>query len=323
MKSSITVSIVMLLILFPAFAFSASAHTDRVVAVVNDDVITLSELNKSFIPILERIKSDPRTRDDPRMLNEGKRFVLDRMINNLIMKQEAEQLNIVVEEEDIDAYIDDMLKNRNMTRKELLEGLAEEGTTVEEHRETIRREILKSILVGREIRARVSVSDEDIGDYYREHRERYEGKQAVRIQQLLAAVPRDADDETRQSVRARAEKIRAMLASGESFDAMVAHYSDGPEAQAGGDLGFIEKGMILPDVEEVAFSLEKGAISDIIESPAGFHIIRVIDRRGAGLKPLEEVRQEIIDEIAGERMEQRFQNWLEDLRAKAYVEIRL
>ena len=323
MKLHIFAGTAILLVLALFSVSAASAHVDRVVAVVNDDVITLSELNRSFAPILERIEADPRAREDREVREEARRYVLDRMISELLMKQEAERLNMVVRDADIDADIEAMLTERNMTRRQLLEGLAEEGTSIEEHREMVRREILKSRVVGREIRSRITVSDADIGAYYREHRDRYEGNQAVRIQQVLTAVPRDAHADLREERRARAEQLRTMLVDGAAFEEVVRRYSDGPEARTGGDLGFIERGTILPQVEEAAFSLDRGRISEVIESPAGFHIIRVIDRRGGGLKPLEEVRQEIINEISSMRMEDRFQEWIEKLRERAYIEIRL
>ena len=113
------------------------------------------------------------------------------------------------------------------------------------------------------------------------------------------------------------------LKAGESFDLLVGMHSQGPAAKAGGDLGFMEKGMMFPAVDEAAFRMKTGEISDVIESPIGFHIIRIIDRRGAGIKPLEEVRQEIMGKIGSEKMKKKFEEWMEGVRKKAYIETRL
>ncbi len=323
MKLSVVAGVLFFAVMIPLSFSFASPHVDRVVAVVNGDVITLSELNRSLDPILKRIQDDPRARDDQNIREELRSHILDRMIGELLMEQEARRLNIEVQDDDIDAYIDEMLRRKNMTRRELLENLAEEGTSVEEYREEIRREILKSKVINREIRAKVNVSEEEIGEYYSQHRQLYEGKPAVRIQQIFVEVPRDADSALREEKRNLAEEIRRLVETGESFEDLVRRFSEGPEVRSGGDLGFIERGMLLPSVEEAAFSLDLGQISDVIESPAGFHIIRVIDRRGAGLKPLEEVREDIIIEIRNKRMEERFQAWIEKLKNRAYIEIRL
>ncbi|MDD5474899.1 MAG: peptidyl-prolyl cis-trans isomerase [Syntrophales bacterium] len=322
MKSSGNLIGLLVLALILFFATPLWAHEDRVIAVVNSDIITLSEFNRALDPVIRSI-DDPRARDDRRVMEEGRRFVLDRMIKELLMKQEAERLNIVVRDADVDAYIEDLLNRRNITRRHLLENLADENTSFEDFRENVRRDIMKSRLISREIRARVTVSNEEIGAYYKEHRNLYEGNEAVRIQQIFTVVPRGSDDAAREELRARAESIHALLEEGESFDSLVRNYSQGPEVRTGGDMGFVEKGMIHPAVEAAAFALEIEEVSGVIESPAGFHIIRVLDRRGAGLKPLEEVRQEILEAIGNKRMEERFQEWLGDLQAKAYIEIRL
>lgn len=323
MKSSSTVGGLLLVALLILLASPLYAHTDRVVAVVNNDIITLEELNRSFAPFLQRIEADPRAREDESLIREGRRFILDRMIRELLMEQEAERLNIVVRDADVNSYIDEILYSRNMTRRGLLEELSRENTSYEEYRESVRRDIMKARLISREIRAKVHVSEEEIGAYYQEHRSLYEGREAVRLQQIFTPVPRGSDAATREELRARAEAVHGRLMGGESFDALARQHSQGGPGWTGGDLGFIEKGMILPEVETVAFALDRGQVSGVIESPAGFHIIMVLDRRGAGLKPLDEVRQEIIEMIGEKRMEERFQEWIEALKGKAYVEVRL
>ncbi|MCK9230491.1 MAG: peptidylprolyl isomerase [Syntrophales bacterium] len=325
MKSSSTVGGFLLVALLILLVSPLYAHTDRVVAVVNNDIITLEELNRHFAPFLQRIEADPRTREDESVMQEGRRLILDRMIRELLMKQEAERLNIVVRDDDVDSYIEETLTESAMTRRDLLTELSRENSSFEEYRESVRRDIMKARLIGREIRAKVHISEEDIGAYYREHRDLYEGKGAVRIQQIFTEVPRGSDDDAREELKARAEAIheQLMAGGGESFDTLARQYAQGARARTGGDMGFIEKGTILPEVESVAFALGRGEVSGVIESPAGFHIIRVLDKRGSGLKPLEEVRQEIIDTIGEKRMEERFQEWLEDLKEKSYVDVRL
>ncbi|MHB8772259.1 MAG: peptidylprolyl isomerase, partial [Syntrophales bacterium] len=91
----------------------------------------------------------------------------------------------------------------------------------------------------------------------------------------------------------------------------------------GGDVGFVEKGMMLPEVEDVAFSLPLNQISPVIESPVGFHIVRVIDRRGEGLKSIESVRDEIREKLEMEKVEKKFEEWLAALRGKSHIEIKL
>jgi peptidyl-prolyl cis-trans isomerase SurA len=309
-------------VLFLCTSVQAAAG-DRIVAVVNDEVITLSELNGVFAPYQEKLEAAYKGAELEKAVAENRRGLLNRMVDDLLMEQQSRKAGIVVRDEDVNAAIDDMLKRRNATRDELWKALEREGVTVEAYRKGMRDQLMRIRIVQREIKSKVAVSDEEIGAYYRKHRADYEGKEAVRIKQILLILPKDAAPAVREKLRADAETIQKRLLAGEPFDQISANYSQGPAANAGGDIGYIEKGMILPEVESVAFSLPLEQISAVIESPVGFHIIQVIDRRGAGGKSIESVREEIREKLDMEKVEKKFQEWLLDLRAKSHVEIKL
>jgi parvulin-like peptidyl-prolyl isomerase len=167
------------------------------------------------------------------------------------------------------------------------------------------------------------VSEEEIGDYYIKHREAYEGKEAVSIRQILILFPKNSNENIKAKLREQMNAIHKRLQNGEPFDALAARYSQEPAAATGGDIGFIEKGSMLPVVDSVAFRLKKDEISEVIESPVGFHIIKVIDKRGAGIKPIVSVREEIKFKIEQEKMDKKYEEWIKDLRSKAIIEIRL
>jgi parvulin-like peptidyl-prolyl isomerase len=178
-------------------------------------------------------------------------------------------------------------------------------------------------LLRRDIKAKVAVTDEEIGAYYLKHREDYDGKESVRIKQILLLLPKGEDPAAKEKLRAEAEAIYKRLLGGEPFELLSVKFSQGPAAAEGGDIGYIEKGMIHAEVEDAAFSLPLNQISGVIESSVGFHIIQVVDRRGAGLKPIGEVREEIREKIDREKVEKRFGDWIEELRKKSHIEIKL
>ena len=177
--------------------------------------------------------------------------------------------------------------------------------------------------MGKAIKPKITISKTEIGNYYRTHREEYEGKEAVRIKQILILVPKDADSETRQAQMKNAVDIMERLHRGESFQILALEYSQGSAASSGGDVGYVEKGLMMPEVERVAFSLKIGETSGIIEPPVGFHILRVTDKRGAGVKPLESVRTEIIGKIGDQKVEVKFKEWLTEQKEKSHIDIRL
>jgi len=306
--------------------FCISAHAgvaDRIVAVVNDEVITQSEWNSAFELYRAKIAAAYTGAAREKALTEARTALLNRMIDNLLMEQQARKAKIVIRDEEVEGTINDLLERRKISREELLRTLEREGTTLEAYKKGVVDQLTRIRLVQREIKSQVAVTDEEVGEYYRKHLEDYEGKDTVRIKQILLQLPRGNDPAVKEKLRAEAEAIHKRLLAGEPFDLLSARYSQGPAAAAGGDIGYIEKGVILHEVEEVAFNLPLHQISGVIESSLGFHIIQVVDRRGKGLKSMESVRDEIREKIDQEKMEKKFGEWLDDLRTKSHIEIKL
>jgi len=300
-----------------------AAVADRIVAVVNDEIITLSELNNAFEPYQGRFEASYQGPDREKARAETKRVLLNRMIDNLLMEQESRKTKIAVRNEEVTDAITDMQKQRKISPNEFRKALEREGITPDAYRRDIRDQLMRMKLIRRDIKSRVAVTDEEIGEYYRKHREDYEGKEAVRIKQILLILPKKEDLAVKEKLRADAEAIHKRLMNGESFEPLSAEYSQGPEAASGGDIGYIEKGIIHSEVEDAAFILPLNQISGVIESSVGFHIIQVVDRRGAGLKAIEGVREEIREKIDREKMEKKYGEWLEELRKKSHIEIKL
>jgi peptidyl-prolyl cis-trans isomerase SurA len=296
---------------------------DRIVAVVNDEVITLSELNSALEPYQAKIEASYTGVGREKALTEARMTLLNRMIENMLMEQQARKAGIVIQDQEVTGVIKDLLERKKLSQDDLRKMLEREGTTMEAYKKGVIDQLVRIRLVQREIKSQVAVSDEEIGEYYRKHREDYEGKDTVRIKQILLPLPKEADPAVKEKLRMDIEAIHERLLAGEPFELLSAKYSQGSAAAKGGDIGYIEKGMILHEVEEVAFGLPLNQISDIIESPIGFHIIQVIDRRGGGFKAIESVREEIREKIDQEKMEKKFGAWLVELRKRSHIEIKL
>ena len=232
-------------------------------------------------------------------------------------------MGVVVDEEDVNTTLKGILDEKKLSLNQFKEMLSERDITLDDYKEDMRKQIVKMRLIGKEIRSKIGVSKEEIGEYYAKHRGEYEGEEAVRVQQILIIAPEDAGEEKRRTLRENAEKVLERLKRGESFEQLAIEYSQGPAARAGGDLGFIEKGVMHPEVDKEAFRLKTGDISDVIASPVGFHIIKIADKRGAGVKPLKDVRDEIKESIANEKAQKKFEEWIEEQRKKSLIEIRL
>ncbi|SEM47314.1 periplasmic chaperone for outer membrane proteins SurA [Syntrophus gentianae] len=296
---------------------------DRIVAYVNNEIITLVELNTAFKPYIKRIEDNVPVGNRERMIAETKRTLLNRMIDTLLIEQEAKKSGIIVTDEDVLSSIRTMLAKKKTTLEAFQKSLASEGTTFDTYKKDVKESMVRSRLLRREVRSKIYVSDEEIGEYYRLHQEDYEGSEAVKLKQILLPFPKNMDGNAKAKLQAEATDILKRLKAGESFDALAAQLARGAAASSSGDLGYVEKGTMLPEVEKVAFSLSRNTISDVIESPVGFHIIQVVDRRGEGNKSIEIIRQEIKAKLEDEKIDKKLDSWLSDLRARSHIVIKL
>lgn len=296
---------------------------DRIAAVVNNEVITQSEVENAAEPYLARIRDTYKGPDPERFMAEARRSVLNRLIDNLLIEQEVKKGGFDVSDAEVMDAINDIMSRKGSSREELQKALAARGMTFEAYKAEIRNQMIKIKLARREIRTKIAISDEEIGAYYVEHKSEYEGKEAVRLKQIIILVPKGADSDARERLRAEAEQLHERLTKGAPFDLLAAKHSQGPAAEAGGDVGFVERGSMLPEVEEVAFALEQGTVSPVITSPVGYHIIMVVDRRGAGVKPIAHVREEIRAKIEAEKMEKKYEEWIAAVRQRSHIAIKL
>ncbi len=298
---------------------------DRIIAVVNNEIVTLSEFNKAFEPYAKNIEENYKGKDKEAVINQSRNMFLQRYIDNMLIEQEAKKSGggIIVKDEEVMEAIKGLLAKRNTSMDDFLKSLVREGKSLESVKKEIRNQMMRMRLLRREVQSKIIVSDEEIGDYYNKNRQDYEGKEAVRIKKILLPLPPKANKNMRAKVKDEANKLRKRIVKGEPFDLVAAQYSQGPEASRGGDIGFIEKGVIIPKLESVAFSLPVGKLSEVIETDIGFHIIMVVDKRGAGLKPINVVREEIKAKIEDEKLEKKYDEWIASVRKKSHIEIKL
>ena len=321
-KTGFAVILAVLLISAPA----AAGVADRIVAVVNGEVITLSELHRAFAPYAAHIEANYKGPDKEAFLKQNQAAFLQRMIDQMLIEQEAKKPGAgiaAVKDEEVMAVVKDMLAKNRLTMQAYLKKLAEEGNTLESSKQEIRGQMLRMRLLRREVQSRILVTDEEIGEYYDKHREDYEGREAVHIRQIFLPVPEGADSGARDRVRAEANQLRERILKGERFEVMAARYSRGPAAAEGGDIGFVERGIMMPEVEKTAFSLPVGEVSEVLETEAGFLLLVVVDKKGAGLKPLPVVRDEIKAKIEDEKVNKKYDEWMVELRKKSFIDIRL
>ena len=297
---------------------------DKIIAVVNDEIITLYEFNTAFEPYRKNIENTYKGTDKASVMQQTKESFLQRLIDNILMEQEAKKsgAGMIVKDEEVMAVLQDVLTKQKISLQEYLKNLAREGNSLESVKKEIRGQMMRARLLRREVKSKILVSDEEIGEYYNKNRQDYEGKETVRIKQLLLLLPPNANETIKAKMKNQALQLHKRVMDGEPFDLLIVKYSQGPATAQGGDVGFIERGTIIPEVEAAAFKLPVGQVSAVIESSVGFHIIQVLDKKGAGLKPIAAVREEIKTKIEDEKLEKKFDEWIASVRAKSHIEVK-
>ncbi|HEX8750100.1 MAG TPA: peptidyl-prolyl cis-trans isomerase [Nitrospira sp.] len=292
----------------PVRPVSAAKIEDRIVAIVNSDLIMWSEVKRELTPERERLEKHYRGEELAQRLKMAEAMALTTMIERRLQLQEAKAKSIDVGDQEV---------------KQAIKQLIQQGEKIDEkdpaNTRSVREQLTLLRVVDREVRSGVMVADPEMKRYYQEHRDRFALPEEYTLSQILIK-PRSPDDLA--DAKNKTRDIMALLKQGESYEDLALRYSDGPNASRGGRLGLVRQGELLPAIERGVSKLSEGGISDVIESPEGFHIVRVEDKKPKQFRPYEEVKQEIQALVFQQKSEDMFQAWLADLKNKAYIEIK-
>jgi parvulin-like peptidyl-prolyl isomerase len=247
---------------------------------------------------------------------------LELLITDKLVEKEIKAQGISARDEDVDRYMKEVRDRAGMDEAAFNKALAERGMTVESYRVKVKGEIERAQLVNKEIRQRVNVSSAEIKRYYEAHLDDYATSDKIKVRAIFLRVDDPADAGAVARTRARAEELRAAARNGKSFKDLAKENSEGPGADQGGELGTFGRGEMEGRLEEAAFALKKGEVSDPIESGGAVVLLYVDERIGGGHRPLDEVSPQIREALYQEALQQRFQDWLSrDLRERHHVEV--
>jgi peptidyl-prolyl cis-trans isomerase SurA len=291
---------------------------DRVVASVNEEAITLSELQEEGQPVIRKIFQDFVGPERERRVDEAQRRFLDDLVDRRLMYQVAKREGMVASAAEIQGAIEDLKRNNNITSDvQLHAALKAEGLTLEQVRRSIGERLTLGRLITRQVRSTILVSEDELVKYYEAHREEYQRVPEAKIRHLLVALTPDRND---GQARGRAEEAAQKIRSGGNFGEVAAQYSDAP---AGGDaeLLTVHRGDTAPPIESAAFGNPAGWLSDPIRSEAGWHVIRIEEVRAEPVAPLAEVREVIRERVMQEKFDLKRKEWLANLRARASIQI--
>lgn len=296
--------------------------TNAIIAVVNDDIITLYDLNREAQNALTEAEKKGAVSDAVR--RQMRRTVLDRLIEKKLTEQKIKELNIRVSEEEIRQAIDDVRRQNSIpTQEALVAALATQGLSFDQYRSQLQEQIEKLKLISIEVRAKVHVGDAEMREYYTANLAKYTEDESFRARHIFFKVTAKSTPEETARAKATAASVLADAKAGKDFADLAKRFSEDPAARKdGGDLGSFKKGDMQPELEKTILSLQPGAISDLVSTPIGYHIIKLEAKTAGSAKPFESVKAEIEEYLYRKKSEDRFSQWAKDLRGKASVEIK-
>lgn len=295
---------------------------DRIVAIVSDDVITLSELNEALEPYAQQIRQVHYPLEVRReMLFKLRQDILNKMIDEKLTYQETERLHVSVDDREVDQQIEQIKTEHFLTEEELRKSLAAEGYTLEEYRKKIKEQMLRIRLINIEVKSKIAVTEKDIRDYYEEHKEGYQGIQKYHLRTILIRVPPSAGADQRKAALEKIESIVRDLNYGTAFDELAKQYSQDSTAVAGGDLGLFALDELSAEFRETVRGMAEGEISPVLQTPNGYQILMLQEIKKIPGKTLKEARIEIQERLYRELVEEKYKAWLKALRDRSYVKI--
>jgi len=204
--------------------------------------------------------------------------------------------------------LDQMISEKLLIQETKNMGLEEDKDVLEQIKK-MTEQILVQALIEREILNKVKVNDEEVLEYYEQNKDSFTEKEQVHLYNILLETEEEA------------QNVLEQLKAGEDFSEIAIEKSTGPSAAQGGDLGYLAKGTIIPEIEEVVFALELEELSEVIKTDFGFHILKITEKKPESVKTLEEVKEDIIQTLLPDKQKEAFENLLEELKGKAEIEI--
>jgi peptidyl-prolyl cis-trans isomerase C len=329
--------------------FAQAKVLDRTVATVNDQAIMLSEFEKNATPILEQFKkASPSVEQTPERIADIKKRVLDQMIDDRLLVEEAKKKNIRVSQLEVDDGVK-KVRSRFATEEEFNKELEKEGMSSDDFRKHIQEQLATIKLIDQEVKAKTPPpSDDEIKSLYdtldailrdkpipgshtpseleelkalaKAVARRFDER--VRARHILIRVAPDASKAEKDAALQKMKDIQARLKKGEDFAELAKKYSEDPGSKDhGGDLGYFSRGDMVPAFDKAAFALDVGQTSDIVTTDFGYHIIQVQEKKAASKMSLDEIKDDLRDYLFQQRGAKRFESYVKDLRAKADIKI--
>ncbi|MDP6178822.1 MAG: SurA N-terminal domain-containing protein [Desulfatiglandales bacterium] len=309
--------VIIVLILFQPVS---SEIFNRVVAVVNDEVITLHELNQKIKKTTGLTPEGLRLRDEGMYL-QTRRRILDLMIDDRIAQKKIQELGINVASRQIDEAIEKIKQDNQWTHEDLMAGLKKSRMDFKKYREGIKRDLEHFRLIDFEVKSKIIIREEQVSRYYEKHMEEFTRIGNVHLASIFLMREDPEDEGEMRELYQKGENILSRLKKGEDFGELAKEFSEGPGADDGGDIGLFKTSDLEPKLRKLCKMMPEGGFSDLIIRPNSIQVIKLVKKQKAEIKPLGEVRNAIYGTLFQKEVNKRYSSWIGALRKGSYTKI--
>jgi peptidyl-prolyl cis-trans isomerase SurA len=306
-----------------AVCFADSTVIEEVIARVNNEIITRSELQHSKDEVRQELKQQHADKADV-MFRDREKDVLRDLIDQQLLLQKAKDKGLTADTELI-KRLDDMRKQMNLSSMEELEKAAgEQGVSFEDFKQNMKNQILTQMVIRNEVQPKIQITQEEEKKFYEQHQKDFEHPERVRLSEILISTEKlePGDQAGLAAAQQKAQQLLAQVRGGAAFDQLAKTESNGPTAAQGGDLGYFKRGTLAKELEDKAFTLKPGEATDVLRTKQGFLILKVVEHEQAGVPPMKEVEPQIADQLYFQKLQPALRDYLTKLREDAYIDIR-
>ncbi len=295
---------------------------DRIVAVVNDDIILQSEVDQMLRVIKLSLEQQGYSQIQvEQILKDQRSRLISQLIDDKLKDQQVRRYNIEIDDKEVEQTIDRIQQVNNASDEELLRALELSGTTYAQYVQQIREKMLRSRLVAREVSSKIVVTDADVAAYYNAHKAQYGGLVKYDLRHILMRVAPYDGARKRTQIHKQMEALYERLQNGEAFDKLAALYSNANTAPQGGKLGVFSEKSLTDQVRQALAGLGEKQFTHVLDTEQGYQIFYIEKIIGSGGKSLEEATAEIQEKLYADIVDRQFQAWLEKLRKKSHIQI--
>ncbi len=293
---------------------------DRIIAIVNDDVITFSDLNREGASLFRRITQQAPPDQVDMALLQAQEELLTSLIDKLIVEQRASKMGVSVSDAEVSNAVERVIARNNITADVFWQNLQRMGTSKEDYRNVLKNQILQQKLVSYELRSKVVIPEAKIKEYYEQHYAQKRTSESFHILQMGFTWSSDGEI-SKEDARKKADEVRAKAEAGQDFRALARQFSSLPSASDGGDIGVFKKDEMAGYMKSAILTLQPGQLSKVVETDAGFQFFKLLSDKGhiKNQASFEAVKSEIHERLYEEEMNSKFEKWVKDLRDQAYI----